>query len=1092
MDTSPRQVDQRPHTALRLRRGEWKLAGSWQYVAANIPLVIAIFAFPRYHTFLWGSMGLGSTAAIVVGAFRNRPSRKSPWLIVALAQLAFITGDITYDVLTKFLHESNPFPSLADAFYLATYPLFAVGVFGMVRARRRERDVGALLDALVVTTALALVSWIYLIQPYVHAQHLTVFSKAVSIAYPLGDILILSMLARLLFAGQLRNVSIALLSTGGIGLLVADSIYGWIQLHGNWSVGGPTDLGWVVFYVLWGAAALHPSMRALTEKQPPRYRQLSPMALVVLSTATLLAPGLNMGRRLAGANRGDIVLISSVAALMFVLVMLRLTGLARRQAVLAHREHVLREVGDRLLGTTELDAVFAVSVAAVEAIVGKAARACLITQVDGPDERVVKSWPSTLEASSVVVAQSATSSESADVRFPGGVTVGTIGYDTRWTAIPLAAVQGSSRRILVAHGDVLSFDTLAILEAVAAQISLAIERVELARALHERRGEARFRSLVQRASDVILVVRANGVLTAETPSVTSVLGYAPEAVAMMTVGELFHPDDTSQCLTLLESMMSGHRVGVRAEWRVHHADGRWLVMEVIAEDLSDDVNVAGVALTLRDVTDRKRLEGELRHRAFHDDLTNLANRELFNDRAQNALSRSERQQTSVAVLLLDVDDFKLVNDTFGHAAGDELLVQVATRLTELLRDGDTAARLGGDEFAICAEFDGTRPADVTSLAQRVLAAFAEPFTVTDTEVNSSATVGIAVQAATSEHDAADLLRQADLALYAAKNAGKRTFRFFEPSLHDAVLKRLEHRSALERAITQGQLVVHYQPIVELTDGRIAGVEALVRWDHPERGTLPPSEFIPIAEESGLIISLGRWVLDQACADLSRWRTKVRDACEMGMSVNVSPRQLHAEDFVEMVDGILREHRLGPESLTLEITESALLEGDDAILFRLQALQQRGITLALDDFGTGYSSLSYLHQFPLSTIKIDRAFVRDMDIGNGMALLDTIVSMGRNLGLSEVAEGIELSSQASQLELLGCRYGQGFLFARPMPADALEALLERPVAGVASVSPISDFPDIASRRQGVDAPLPATGNPIQRVSTEARAHDGEER
>ena len=253
-------------------------------------------------------------------------------------------------------------------------------------------------------------------------------------------------------------------------------------------------------------------------------------------------------------------------------------------------------------------------------------------------------------------------------------------------------------------------------------------------------------------------------------------------------------------------------------------------------------------------------------------------------------------------------------------------------------------------------------------------------------------------------------------------------------------------------------MVYYQPIVELHDGRIVGVEALARWDHPERGVLLPSEFIPIAEESGLIVPLGRWVLDQACADLSRWRRNNSEAHQLRMSVNVSPRQLHDQHFAKMVDEVLVEHGLDPGVLTLEITEGALLEGDDSVLLILRTLQERGITLALDDFGTGYSSLSYLHQFPLGTLKIDRAFVRDMDKGNGMALLDTIVSMGRNLGLLGIAEGIEIPSQVSQLELLGCKYGQGFLFAHPLTADALEALLGRRLEITGSPASMSDLRD----------------------------------
>jgi diguanylate cyclase (GGDEF)-like protein/PAS domain S-box-containing protein len=1053
----------------------------WLYLLANVPLVAAIFALPRYHTYLWGSMGLCATVAIVAGELKNRPSRRAPWSLVAIAQFVFVSGGITYDVLTRVLHENKPFPSIADVFYLATYPLLAIGLFLMVRAQSRERNVGALLDSLIVTVGLALLSWIYLIEPYVRASQLTFLTKAVSMAYPLGDIFILYMLARLLLGGPRRNTSVILLSAGGIGFLTADSIYRWSQLHGNWSVGGPTALGCVAFFVLGGTAALHPSMREVTEKQPSR--PLSPISLAAISVSTLVAPALLVARSFLNPTVDDGALIGTVSALLFILVMLRITGLAQSRAVLAQREHILRDLGERLLGTTELSEVVSVSLGAVAAIVGDRSGACLLTQLGDEGERVVGGIPTILVGCSIVLQQSDQAHGGLRVHFPR-MPSPIIDSAHYWTQIALADVQGVRRQILISHRTDVSPDTLTILQAMAAPVSLALERVELSMIVYERRSEAKFRSLVQNASDVILIVQADGGLSAETPSVSTVLGYARQTIESKTISDLLHPDDATPALALVDSMMSGRRMGgMHAEWRIRHADGRWLVMEVTGSDLSADVHIAGVVLTLRDVTERRNLESELRHRAFHDGLTNLANRDLFNDRVEHALGRRERQATSVAVLLLDLDDFKLVNDTFGHGAGDELLMQVGSRLAGLMRHGDTAARLGGDEFAICAEFDGSETDAVTSLAERVLDVFVAPFAVANSDMNMSATVGIASTRSNSDSNAADLLREADLALYAAKNAGKRTFRFYEPSLHQAVLMRVQERTELEQALTRGELVVYYQPIVELHDGRIVGVEALARWNHPERGFLLPSEFIPIAEESGLIVPLGRWVLDQACADLSRWRLGHPEAHELRMSVNVSPRQLHDQHFAKMVDEVLVEHGLVPGVLTLEITEGALLEGDDSVLLLLRTLQERGITLALDDFGTGYSSLSYLHQFPLGTLKIDRAFVRDMDKGNGMALLDTIVSMGRNLGLLGIAEGIEVPSQVSQLELLGCKYGQGFLFAHPLTADGLEALLGHRLEIPGSSGSMSDLPDgVLGQHHGGEVP---NGAPYQSEEAERR-------
>jgi diguanylate cyclase (GGDEF)-like protein/PAS domain S-box-containing protein len=595
---------------------------------------------------------------------------------------------------------------------------------------------------------------------------------------------------------------------------------------------------------------------------------------------------------------------------------------------------------------------------------------------------------------------------------------------------------------LISHDDPLPLDVAAILDSVATQLVIAVERVELASDLHQRRAEQRFRSLIENASDVIVVARPGQAWRSETPSLAAVLGYAANDGEPLDISGLIHDDDVSQALALVEAMLSGARSGpIRSEWRLRHADGRWLQMEVIANDLSHAPDVGGVVLTIRDVSERKLLEEELRHQAFHDGLTDLANRVLFNDRVEQALSRALRQGTMVAALLLDLDDFKLVNDTLGHSAGDDLLVQIGRRLRGCIRKGDTAARLGGDEFAICAEFVPTDKDDPSGLASRILEAFTFPFMVEGTELEARMSIGVAI--AGDHTRSVDMLRDADLALYAAKNAGKATFRLFEPKLHQAVVARLEWRAALEKAIKGGELRLYYQPIVRLADETIVGLEGLVRWQHPVKGLVAPMEFIPLAEQTGLIIPLGAWVLGQACTDLARWQETWRVAygTSPNVSVNVSPRQIHSGQFLKLVDQVLAEHSVDPTSLTLEITESCLAEDSDEVASCLRGLRDRGIALALDDFGTGYSSLSYLRRFPIQTLKIDRSFITAMDTPDGLTLVETIVSMARNLGLSVVAEGIEDAAQAAKLNMLGCDTGQGFLFWRPMPADGIDQLLE---------------------------------------------------
>jgi diguanylate cyclase (GGDEF)-like protein/PAS domain S-box-containing protein len=1011
------------------------------YLATGVPLAALTFAVPRYHMVLWGLLGSSASVAIVVGTFRNRSARKLPWLLVAAAVATFVTGDVVYDVLGDVLHRADPFPSVADAFYLVTYPLLAAGLFLVVRARSREKDTGALLDALIVTTGCALLSWIYLIQPYVHAADMTVFEKVISIGYPLGDIAILCVLARLVSAGGRRNWSLNLLTVGAGGLLAADVAYGAIQLNGSWRVGGPTDLGWVLFYLCWGAAALHPSMRQLTWRQPLREQHLSRTTLIVLSATTLVAPGLLVWYGATGATAHDMGIMGGAAGVLFVLVMARLTGMARVQAVQAGRERALRATGERLVAASELSAVDAAAVEAVQMIAGPGLTACLVTEPEGRRDRVVQGEPASLMDHRLVVQPLRESAVA--VRQPDGSLVPGTREATRWTALVVAGPDGPRRRVLIGHEGRLALGSVNVLDALAVQLTLAADRVELAKHLHHQEVAARFRSLIQNASDVILVAQANGGLRSETPSIEAVLGYRPDTVGALNLAALLHPDAADPAIALIDAILAGTRPGpIRAEWRVRHADGHWLDMEIIGNDLSADVHVGGVVLTMRDVTDRKVLEGELRHQAFHDSLTGLGNRVLFSDRVDHALKRRSRSESDVAVLLIDVDDFKYVNDTLGHAAGDGLLVQVAERILGCLRHGDTAARLGGDEFAICLE-SASIGFDIPLVAQRILDATSAPYSLDGNDVTIAVSIGIST-ADTHTEGAAEMLRDADLALYAAKNAGKAAFHFFEPSLHEAVISRLERRAALDEAIQAGDLRLHYQPIVKLADRDMVGVEALVRWQHPTLGLIPPSDFVPLAEECGLVVALGQWVLNQACADLSRWQRRwtPADGKPMHVAVNVSPRQLQSDDFLAMVDDALARHHIDPSTLTLEITESVLLLDSLDVMARLDAIHARGITLALDDFGTGYSSLSYLHRFPIQTLKIDRSFVNGMgDDPERTSILTAIVSLAAGLGLDLVAEGIEHESQARQLEAMQCDYGQGFHLGRPMPADALDALID---------------------------------------------------
>ncbi|HEX8631252.1 MAG TPA: EAL domain-containing protein [Catenuloplanes sp.] len=428
----------------------------------------------------------------------------------------------------------------------------------------------------------------------------------------------------------------------------------------------------------------------------------------------------------------------------------------------------------------------------------------------------------------------------------------------------------------------------------------------------------------------------------------------------------------------------------------------------------------------------------LSEQAFHDPLTGFANRSLLLDRIRQALARTQRHPGTVAVLLLDLDNFKTVNDGLGRAVGDQLLVVTGERLRVCLRPGDTAARLGSDEFAVCVET--TDPTQITAIAERLLELVRQPILLAGKELSISASIGIAISTATSTAD--DLLLSADTAMSAAKHQGRGRYAVFASDMHVAQVERLDLHCDLQQALARDQLRLHYQPIVSLDSGMITGVEALVRWDHPTRGMIPPMEFIPLAEENGMIVPLGNWVLTEACRQLRRWQETEPRAAGLTVAVNISGHQLQRPHFLPELSQILRGADLPPEALVLEITESAIMQDTESMIRTLGQLKALGVRLAVDDFGTGYSSLSYLQRFPVDILKIDRSFIRPLanPLSDAVGLPRAIVGLARMLKLHTVAEGIENTEQATAMRRIGCDSAQGFLFAHPCPPEQLPALL----------------------------------------------------
>jgi diguanylate cyclase (GGDEF)-like protein/PAS domain S-box-containing protein len=552
-----------------------------------------------------------------------------------------------------------------------------------------------------------------------------------------------------------------------------------------------------------------------------------------------------------------------------------------------------------------------------------------------------------------------------------------------------------------------------------------------------RRSEERFRSLVRNSIDVQLIARADGVITYESAAVERVRGYRPNERVGRNILDDVHPDDREWAGQMVRDVVRTPGAQVAAEVRVRHADGSWLVIEAVAKNLLHDPAVGGVVVNYRDVTARKSLEDELKRQAFHDSLTGLANRALFADRLQHAISRAERTPTALAVLFVDLDDFKTVNDSLGHSEGDLLLIDVAERLRAGVRGSDTIARMGGDEFAILVE-DPDEAETPIEVGRRLLAQLEAPFAHGGKEIFVRASIGIATTRS-RDHTADEVLRNADVAMYTAKSNGKNRLEVFEPGMHTAALTRLALKGDLERALERDEFSLVYQPIVRLGGGRLSGVEALLRWQHADRGTVGPADFIPVAEETGLILPLGRWVLEQACTQAAAWNAMAREP--ITMSVNVSGRQLQQPAFAAEVAEVLKATGLAPGLLTLELTESVLMQDAEAATAMLVDLKSLGVRLAIDDFGTGYSSLNYLRRFPIDELKIDRSFVASLQDGpTQSAVVLSILRLSETLHLETVAEGIEEPAQLAVLRELGADLGQGYLFARPLDVAAITTLI----------------------------------------------------
>jgi diguanylate cyclase (GGDEF)-like protein/PAS domain S-box-containing protein len=571
------------------------------------------------------------------------------------------------------------------------------------------------------------------------------------------------------------------------------------------------------------------------------------------------------------------------------------------------------------------------------------------------------------------------------------------------------------------------------------QIQDVTERKKVEKVIKE--SEKRFRSLVQYSSDIITILDADGTVHYVSPAVERVTGYKPEEQVGTNAFGSVHPDDREQALNTFAEVLKRPGLHPPLEFRVPHKDGSWRYLEHVVNNLLDDPAVRGVVVNSWDVTARKALVEQLSYQAFHDPLTELPNRALFMDRLEHALTRANRRGNKVAVLFTDLDNFKVINDSLGHEIGDRLLVAVAERLKACLRPEDTAARLGGDEFTILVE-DIASVDEGVQIAERIADILRPPFALEEQEVFATVSTGIALNS-TAQEQAADLLRHADLAMYRAKRRGRARYEVFEPSMDAKAVERLILETGLRRALVRQQFRVHYQPIVALDNDKVAGVEALVRWEHPQRGLLLPEAFLSVAEETGLIVRIGQWVLREAGKQARIWQERYPSMPPLTISVNLSTREFF---HPKLVAEVLGESEIDPASLQLEITEGATTtNGRYSTERTLQNLKRMGVQLAIDDFGLGYSSLSYLKRFPVDFLKIDRSFIAGLGrepngVSKDKEITKAMIELTHALGLRVIAEGVETSEQLAQLRNMKCDLAQGNYFSEPLPSEELAVIL----------------------------------------------------
>ncbi|MGE5829172.1 MAG: EAL domain-containing protein [Micromonosporaceae bacterium] len=1007
-----------------------------------LALGMTYFGWPSAQLWTGTLIGLSGAAALTYGVARFWPTRPAPWWLLAAALATETVTRTLYDVLPGPGGTVKAGMLLVDLLYMSMFALFIAALMAFARRDRSCADWTAVLDAAIFLFGVGLLAWLLLVTPLGATDAARRADALVATRYPLGDVLLLGAVAYFVVVIR-RTISAALIVIGGVVLAINDTVFVLGYLDGHWLRGTPADIWWMVAYTVTGLAGLIPSMRAVSAAPLARLQETSSARLIVLAIAALVPPTILLVETMHEALApGSWLVITSAG--MILLVFARLTSAVYRLRQQSAREHRLREATADLVSAADVREVEAALDTAVQRLLPAGAWYRLVlNSTDGdrsglvdsgwhtsnvPGDRMAEEAVHTLDTPGVVSTARLPKTLAARLRPARRALAYPLVKQAPGPAVPTG--------LLVVGADDASLALLRVpMATLAGSATLALDRVRLNREVIANASERYFRALVHNTADVIFVLDDNDRVRYASPSAATIFG--DRDLRGLVLPDLVDNQDEARRLLSRslgqtgDSDSSAGRARVARDWSVHTGSGQPALVDVSYRDLRTDPSVRGRVVTLRDVTEQRRLERELTQQALHDPLTGLPNRVLFLRQVAQAVSAAASRGTTTGVLLLDLDEFKLINDTLGHDAGDAYLVDVGQRMLKAGSPHSVAARLGGDEFAVL--MTDSSDAAVAGVAASLIEALSQPIRVAGQLVTCGVSVGVATT--TNQIASQELMHQADLALYAAKQAGKGCWRHYESSMYTNTLRRLELRSSLERALAEGELSIEYQPIVTVVDGEVVGYEALLRWRHPTRGCLASAEFIEVAEDSGLIVPIGEWVLRRAVSAAANWAAASDPAPYV--SVNISTRQFQAAGFVGGVRDVLATANLPANRLMLEVTESLLLREGDRVRQELGQLRQMGVRIAIDDFGTGYSALSHLRLMPLDMIKIDRSVIAAITTSNQQRVLfDGIVNLAHTLGLAVVAEGIETAAERDLARRAGCAYGQGYFYAHPMPEPAM--------------------------------------------------------